>query len=169
MNTWMTGKDLMKSLTKLSNRDVFYSNWNIEAITNVDYRHAKRVYREFNNKNLGDYHDLYVQSDTLSLSDLLENFRNMYDIYESDPANFFSAPGLVWQAALKKKTGINLELLTDIDMLLIIGKGTRGGIYNTVHSYAKANNKYMKNYDKNRESSYIMYFNANNLYGWTMP
>ena len=119
-------------------------------------------------KNLGDDHDLYVQSDTLLLADVFENFRNKcIEIYELDPAHFLSAPGLAWQACLKK-TGIRLELLTDIDMLLMVEKGTRGGICHVIHRYAKANNKYMKNYDKNIESSYLLYLDANNLYGWAM-
>ena len=86
---------------------------------------------------------------------------------ETDPAHFLSAPGLVWQDCLKN-TGMRLELLTNIDMLLMIEKGTRGGICHTIHGYAKANNKYMKNYDKNNASSYLMYLDANNLYGWAM-
>ena len=89
------------------------------------------------------------------------------NIYELDPVYFVSAPGLAWQACLKK-TGVKLELLTDIDMLLMVEKGTRGGICQATHRYAKANNKYMKNYNKNIESSYIQYLDANNLYGWAM-
>ena len=80
------------------------------------------------------------------------------------PLIFFSAPGLPWQACLKK-TRVKLDLLTDIDMLLIVEKGFRGGIYHSVHRYAKANNKYMKNCDKGRESSYLECLDANNLYG----
>ena len=80
---------------------------------------------------------------------------------------FLLAPGLAWQACLKK-TGIRLELLTDIDMLLMVEEGTRDGICHAIHTYAKANNKYMKNYNKNIESSYLMYLDANNLYGWAM-
>ena len=68
----------------------------------------------------------------------------------------------------KNKTGIELELLTDVDMLLMVEKGIRGGICNAVHRYAKSNNKYMKKYNKNKESSYIQYLDANNFYGWEM-
>ena len=85
-------------------KEAFYSNLNMEDITDVDYRHAKRVFRNLNNKNLGDYHDLYVQSDSLLLADVYENFRNKsIEIYEVDPAHFLSAPGLAWQACLKKQ------------------------------------------------------------------
>ena len=86
------------------------------------------------------------------------------EIYDLDPAKFLSAPGLAWQAAFKK-TEVKLELLTDIDMLLLVEKGIRGGLCTTIHWYAKANNKYMKDYDKNKESSYLNYWNVNNLYG----
>ena len=103
--------------------------------------------------NLGDYHDLYVQSDTLLLADVFENLRDMcLKEYELDPAHFLSLPGLAWQACLKK-TNIELELLTDYDMLLMVEEGIRGGICYSIHRYAKANNKYMKNYNNNEESS----------------
>ena len=119
-------------------------------------------------KSRGEYHDLYVQSDTLLLPNVFENFRNMcLEIYEPDPIYFVSAPGLAWQACLKK-TEVKLELITDYDMLLMIEKGIRGGICQAAHRYAKANNKYMKNYGKTNESSYINYLDANNLYGWGM-
>ena len=154
--------------TSLPDKEAFYSSLNMEGITSVDYRHAKRVYKGFKLKNLGNYHDLYVQSDTLLLADVFENFRNKcIEIYELDPAHFLSAPGLAWQACLKK-TGVKLELLTDIDMLLMVEKGIRGGICQAIHRYAKANNKYMKNYDKNTTSSHLIYLDANNLYGWAM-
>ena len=166
MNTWIAGKDLIK-LYFLTKKE-FYSKLNLEDITDLNYRHAKRVYKEFDNKNLGDYHDLYVQSDTLFHADVFENFRNKcIEIYKLDPVHFLSAPGLAWQACLKK-TGIVLELITDNDMLLMIEKGIRGGICHEIHRYAEANNKYMKNYDKNKESSYLTYLHANNLYGWGM-
>ena len=89
------------------------------------------------------------------------------DKYELDPVYFVSAPGLAWQACLKK-TGVELELLTDYDLILMIKKGIRGGICQATHSYARANNKYMKDYDKNIKSSYAEYLDASNLHGWAM-
>ena len=140
----------------------------MEDIDDIDYRHGNNVFKGFKLENLGDYHDLYVQSDTLLLADVFENFRDMcIKEYELDPAHFLSLPGLAWQACLKK-TNIELELLTDYDMLLMVEEGIRGGICHSIHRYAKANNKYMKNYNNNEESSYIQYLDANNLYGWVM-
>ena len=134
----------------MPDKEAFYSSLNIEDITDVDYRYAKRVYKEFNNKNLGDYHNLYVQSYTLLLAGVFENFRNKrIEIYELDLAHFLSAPALTWQAYLKK-TQVKLEPLTDIDMLLMVEKGIRGGICHVIDRYAKANNNYMKSYDKKR-------------------
>ena len=127
----------------------------MENITETDYIHANNVFKTFKLNNLGDYHDLYVQSDTLLLADVFEIFRKAC-IKTYDPAHFISLPGLAWQACLKK-TGVELELLTDYDMLLIVEEGIRGGIFHAVHRYAKANNKYMKNYDENKESSCIQY------------
>ena len=88
-------------------------------------------------------------------------------MYELDPAHFLSLPGLAWQACLKK-TNVKLELLTDYDMLLMVEEGIRGGICHSIHRHVKANNKYMENYDKNEESSYVQYLDASNLYGWAM-
>ena len=111
---------------------------------------------------------MYVQCDTFLLAEIFKNFRNKgIEIYGLDSGHFLSAPALVWQACLKK-TKVKLELLADIDMLLMVEKGTRGGICQAIHRYAKANNKYMNNYDKDIISSYLMYLDANNLYGWAM-
>ena len=99
---------------------------------------------------MGEYHDLYVQSDTLLLGDVFENFRNMYiKVYELDPAHILTASGLAWQACLIQ-AGVKLELLAHNDMLLMVEEGIRGGMYHAIHRYAKANNKYMKNYDKKK-------------------
>ena len=102
------------------------------------------------------------------LADVFENFRNMcLEIYELDPAKFLSASGLAWQAA-SEKVKVKLDLLTDIDMLLMVEKCIRGGIRHSIYGYANANKKYMKDYDKSKESFYIQYWNVNNLYGQAM-
>ena len=111
----------------------------MEDITDVDYKHAKIVLKNLIYKNLGHYHDLHVQSDTLLLADVFENFRNVCSkVYELDLAHFLSAPGLAWQACLNK-TVVKLELLTDVDMLLMIENGIIGGICHAMHRYAKIN------------------------------
>ena len=154
--------------TSLPSKEDFYSNLNMEDIDDIDYRLDNNVFKGFKLENLGDYRDLYVQSDTLLLADVFENFRDMcLKEYELDPAHFLSLPGLAWQACLKK-TNIELELLADYDMLLMVEEGIRGRICHSIHRYAKANNKYMKNYNNNEESSYIQYLDANNLYGWAI-
>ena len=122
---------------------------NLENISNEHHEHVQKVWNVFEIKNRGEYHDLFVQSDTLLLADVFENFRNMcIDIYGLDPVYFVSATALAWQACLKK-TGVKLELITYYNMILIIEKGVRGGICRETHRYAKSNNKYMNNYDKN--------------------
>ena len=105
----------------------------------------------FEKRNLGEYHDLSVQTDTLLLADVFEKFRHTWiEICGLDPSYFLSAPGLAWPACLNK-TNVNLELFTDFVILLIIEAGIRGGMCQSTHTYAKANNKYMKNYDKRIE------------------
>ena len=149
----------------IPSKELFYSNLTLENISEIDYAHANKVFKKFNINNLGEYHDLYVRSDTLLLADIFENFRqSCLKNYELDPAHFVSLPGLAWQACLKK-TNVELELLTDYDMLLMVEEGIRGGICHAIQRYAHANNKYMNDYDKKKKSSYIQYLDANNLYG----
>ena len=125
---YMDGWDKFNK-TSIPNKESFYSNLTMENITKTDYIHANNVFKTFKLNNLGDYHDLYVQSDTLLLADFFENFRKAFiKTYELDPAHFISLPGLAWQACLKK-TGVELELLTDYDMLLMIEEGIRGVRY----------------------------------------
>ena len=160
MDSWKRFKE-----ESLPDKEYFYSELNKEHITDEDYAHAQKVWDIFKIKNLGEYHDLY---DTELLADVLESFRDKcIQIYELDPASFLSAPGLAWQSCLKK-TKVELELLTDNDMLIMFEEGTQGGMFQAAHRYAKANNKYMKNHNKNKESSYLEYLDANNLYGWAM-
>ena len=125
--------------TELPSKDKFYSTLNLEDISDDDYAHAINVWNTFNINNLGEYHDLYVKLDTALLADIFENFRDKHiETDKLDPAYFLTTPGLSWKACLKK-TGVKLELLTSTYL---------------VHSCAEANNKYMKSYDKNKESSF---------------
>ena len=134
--------------TLLPEKGDFCSHLNMEGVTDADYVHMKRVFIDFGLKYLGEYYDLYVQSDSLLSTDVFENFRNTcLEIYELDPAKFLSAPGLTWQASFKKAK-VKLDLVTDIDMLLIVEKSFRGGICHSIYWYTKANDKYMKDYDK---------------------
>ena len=165
--------DYMDSFSKFNDRELpkredFYSLLRGEDISEDDYRHAQNVWNTFNLQNMGEYHDLYLQTDILLLTDVFENFRKTcLTYYGLDPLHYITSPGLAWDAMLKM-TGINLELITDIDMQLFIEKGLRGGISYIAHRHAEANNKYMKNFDLDKLISYIMYLDANNLYGWAM-
>ena len=154
--------------TKLPVQQDFYSILNNEHISDEQYKHAQNVWDTFNLKTMGDYHDLYLKSDILLLADVFENFRKTcLQYYKLDPCHYFTSPGLSWDAMLKM-TDIKLELMVDIDMFQFIEKGMRGGISYIANRYGKANNKYMKNYDEKAPSKYIMYLDANNLYGWAM-
>ena len=154
---------------RLPSKDEFYSKLNMSGISEKDYSHACKVWNEFGLKNMGDYHDLYLETDVLLLANVFESFRKVcLDNYGLDPAHFYTAPGLDWKACLKK-TGVNLELLKDPDMLLMFERGIRGGITWSVHKWAIANNPYMGcEYDPLRSTNYLQYLDANNLYGWAM-
>ena len=151
--------------TLIPPRETFYSELDLEDITDRDYEHVEKVWEAFKIKYRGKYHDLHVQCDTLLLADVSENFGDKcIKIYGLDLTHFLSVPGLAWQPCLKK-TGVNLELLTDTYMLLMFEEGIRGGICHAIHKYAKANNEYMNNYDKDIESSYLKYLDSNNFCG----
>ena len=154
---------------KIPSKEAFYSRLNEEGIIDEDYERVKKIWNVFGMKTLQDYHDLYNVTDVLLLADVFENFRNVcMENYKLDPAHYFTAPGLAWDACLKI-TDVELELLSDIDMLLMIEKGIRGGISMISNRYAKANNKYMgESFIDTMISKYIMYLDANNLYGWAM-
>ena len=125
------------SETELPDKESFYSELNLENVTDEDYMHAQKVWDVFEIENLGEYHDLHVQSDRLLLADGFEKVgETCVEIYQLDPAHFLSALGLAWQACLKK-TNIKLELLTDYDMLLMFEEGIRGGMCQSIHRYAE--------------------------------
>ena len=155
--------------TELPPKKAFYSRLSGKGITKANYKHALNVWNTFNMKTLLDYHDLYNETDVLLLADVFENFRDLcLKIYGLDPAHYFTAPGLSWDACLKT-TNINLELLSDLDMLLMFEKMIRGGISIISNRYGKANNKYMKKgFNMNEALKFLMYLDANNLYGGAM-
>ena len=161
--------DCLKQLdeTILPPKEAFYSNLTGEGIADEDYQHAHTVWKEFHIEPMKEYHRLYNLSDVLLLSDIFENFRSICtNHYGLHPAWYFSAPGLAWDATLKI-TQVQLELLSDPDMLLMIESGIRGGIATISHRHAKANNEYMgTEFDPAEESKFIWYLDANNHYGW---
>ena len=114
---------------------------------------------------MGDYHDLYLKAGVLLLADVFEMFINTcLEYYKLDTCHYFSSPGLSWDAMLKM-TKIELELISDIDIYLFIEKEMRAAISYIAKRHSKANNKYMRSYDVNKLSKYIMHLDANNLYG----
>ena len=147
MNDWETFDE-----TSLPEKEERYSNLNMEEMKKSDCNHAKKTCKDFEIENLGEYHDMYLRSETSLFADAFKNFRKMcLQIYELDQANFLSAPALAWQAALKP-TKVKLELLTYIDM---VEKGIRRGICHSINRYAKTGNEYLKDYNKNRHISNI--------------
>ena len=153
---------------KLLNKSKVFSSLKDECISEKDYQRANNIWNAFKMNSIGEYHDFYLKTDVLLLADVFEEFiKTCLDYYGLDPCHYFSSPGLSWNAMLKM-TGIELELISDSDMHLFIEKRMRGGISYIAKRYSKANNKYMKCYDSNKESVLIVYLDANNLYGWAM-
>ena len=164
---WMDDESKMDH-PSLPDIDAFYSCLYLQGITKEDYAHAQKVWDTFEMKTMRDYHDLYLKSDVLLLADVFENFREQcLSCYGLDPAHYYTAPGLSWDAALKM-TSVELELLTDIDMHLMIEKGVRGGVSTITTKYAKANNPLVEGYDESKPYNYMLDLDANNLYGWAM-
>ena len=155
--------------TELPLKNDYYNDLTLKHISDEDYTFAQSLFETFKLKNLGELHDLYMETDVLLLADVFENFRDFsMKNYELDPAHFLTAPGLSWSAALKY-TGIKLELPTDPDMSLFIDKGLIGGISMIGNQFARANNSNLTDlYDESEEKSFILLLDCNNQYGWAM-
>ena len=138
------------------------------CISDEDYLTCKKIWNEFNMKNMCDYHDHYLKKDILLLADVFEKFIDTcLKFYKLDLCHYFSSPGLSLDAMLKM-TGMRLEKIVDINIYLFIEKGLKGGISYIAKRYAKANNKYIKDNDPTKPSKYITYLDMSNLYGWAM-
>lgn len=149
----------------LPQRHCFFDDLNNKDISEDDYRWAKFIFQKFKCVTFKDYLRLYLDCDVMLLADVFENFRNLsMNYFELDPVNFYTSPSLTFTAGLKV-TGVTIELLTDIDMYLLIESGIRGGMCFTSKRYAKANNVYLANFNKNLPSNYIVSLDVNNLYG----
>lgn len=165
--------DYIDSLSRFKEKQLppvgkFYNVLIEKNITEVQYEHAKCVWQTFNCSNLGDYHDIYLKTDVLLLTDVFENFRkSCMDDYSLDPAHYLSAPQLTWDALLLSSK-IKLELISDPDQFNFIEKGIRGGVSQISQRYSKANNTYLSDYDSSKPSVHILYLDANALYSYAM-
>ena len=147
----------------------FYSRLKQETISETNYKHALNVYDKLKCKSFRDYHMTYLKCDVLLLADVFENFRKTcYSYYNLDPANYISAPSLAWDAMLMK-TKIELDQIFDPKILDIIERQKKGGLcFVGSKRHVKANNHYLEDYDDTKPENYLMYWDANNLYGWAM-
>jgi len=153
----------------LPTKKQFFDTLSEEHVSNECYERAKKVWRLFDCKNLGKYSDLYLKSDVTLLSDAFEQFRDTYclKVYKLDPAQYYTLPGLSFDCMLRM-TKVELELLTDIDMVHFLKKGIRGSISQCTERMHVANNRYLPNFDPTKPSSFITYLDATNLYGHSM-
>ncbi len=164
---YMTGFSRLGA-TCLPPKEAFYSQLSDSHITDSDYAHAQNVWETFGCKSMKDYHDLYLKTDVLLLADVMTEFRKTCKkAYGLEALHYYTSPGLAWDAMLKY-TSIELDLISDQDMYLMIEKGIRGGVSTITKRHSLANHKYLDNYNPNKPSQYILYLDANNLYGWAM-
>ncbi|XP_072377602.1 uncharacterized protein [Diabrotica undecimpunctata] len=164
---YMDGFDRLKEKT-LPPKENFYNNLTNKHISDEDYARAIDVWNTFDCKSMSDYAMLYLISDVLLLADVFQNFRKVcHKEYNLDPCHYITAPALSWDAMLRY-TKIELELLTDVDMVHFLKKGVRGGVAQCSKREAVANNRYLLNYDPQQPESYIIYLDATNLYGAAM-
>lgn len=163
VNSWQKYKE-----TQLPTKDKFYNSLHMRHISEDEYKHACDVWKYFNISSLGAYTDLYLKCDVLILCDIFENFRKIcLQHYRLDPVYYVSSPGLSWDAMLLY-TGVKLQLIDDLEMYQMFEKGIRGGLAQCSLRYAKANNMYLPSFDDTKPSTYLIYLDCNNLYGYAM-
>ncbi|XP_070169344.1 uncharacterized protein [Polyergus mexicanus] len=149
--------------TCLPSRESFYNFLTGDTVSESDYAHAENVWRRFSLRTLGEYSDLYLKTDVLLLADIFENFRNKcIESYGLDPLYYYTLPGYTWDAMLTH-TNLTFELLIDIDMVMFIEREIHGGLSQCSGRYARANNKYTPFYDLSKPSSYMMYFDVDDI------
>lgn len=163
MNSW----DVFEEI-ELPPKEYFYSSLTKAHVSDSDYQHAQHVWESFECKTLGDYHDIYLKSDVCLLADVFEKYRETSLChYSIDPTHYISSPGMSWDAFLKFSQ-VEIDLISDREMISMVESGIRGGTSMAAHNYCRANNKHLQDYDPAQPSNYIMYLDANNLYGWAM-
>ncbi|XP_044741458.1 uncharacterized protein LOC123302552 [Chrysoperla carnea] len=154
--------------TQLPNIEAFYNRLEEKQCSRQMYHHAQNVWSAFNCSNLGDYVDLYMETDIMLLTDIFETFRaTCLSTYNLDPGNYYTLAGYTWECMLKY-TNIELELLTDIDMMMFVERGIRGGLSQCMKRRSTANNKYVSGFDSSKPEVHLLYLDINNQYGWAM-
>lgn len=155
-------------IAALPPKDAFFSHLTESHISDEEYAHAQAVWNAFNIQNLGEYANLYLKTDILLLCDVFEDFREtLYNLFKLDPAHYVTLPGFSFDAMLRF-TKVEIELLTDVDMLMFVERALRGGITQCTMRHAKANNQYLDDFDASKEKSFLLYIDANALYADVM-